>query len=171
MKSNEQSFQSATNAIFAKFVVKLSSIEPMTAAVIAAAASSVIVTAGGVQEIADQAALLSAAGPDALAAYKATTPDSITQLLGRALAGDLPSRGLATFGTGMWALLTSPPALYAATKFAKGLDFVKGLTEEAERAERPRGATRVSDFEKQLAVIDKHYSQPDNKGPSPRGMR
>ncbi|HCH7782475.1 TPA: hypothetical protein NNM78_001908 [Pseudomonas aeruginosa] len=168
MKSSEQSFKNAANAIFAKFVVKLASTEPVTAAVITAAAGGLILAAGGYQELADTTTLLSQAGPDALAAYQATTPKTITQLLGRALAGDLPSRGLATMGTGIWTVLTAPPVAYAVAKFAKGLDFVKEMAEKVERAERPRGATRLA---ADLDAIDNHYRQPENKGPSPRGLR
>ncbi|HGP4230181.1 hypothetical protein [Pseudomonas aeruginosa] len=81
---------------------------------------------------------------------------------------NLPSRGLATMGTGIWTVLTAPPVAYAVAKFAKGLNFVKEMTEKVERAERPRGATRLA---ADLDAIDNHYRQPENKGPSPRGLR
>lgn len=108
MKSSEQSLKNAANTIFAKFVVKLASTEPVTAAVITAAAGGLILAAG-----------LPGACRHDNPSYPSRTgragripgynPKTITQILGRALAGDLPSRGLATMGTGIWTVLTAPP--------------------------------------------------------------
>lgn len=170
--SLEDRLNKKTAAIFTSFVASLGKVDPITAAVIAAGVGSLILTAGFTQEIAHQSALISEGGKAAVDAYRATTPSTVLQFMGRALAGDMPSAGLHTQGVGAWALLTLPPVAYAAAKLVKGLEFVRDAIDQDNRMHRPRGASRVEQLTAGLAGVNQAFDHPSDKAsPGTRGLR
>lgn len=170
MSTLDEKLLKATSAIFTKFAVTLAKSEPMVAATIVAGAAGVVLSAGIVTEIVDQARLLSESGPAALKAYQANSATSFLQLLGRGLAGDLPSRGLALESIGTWAMITCPPIAYAMTKMAKGLDIVKDAAMRDYHEHRPRGATRLNELNSIMDSVESMKTQQAAPAAKPRGL-
>jgi len=151
--SVENRIMQGASALFSKFLVSVSKVEPAVAAVVMLAATGSVFGVGAFQEIAHQTAILSSAGPEALKAYRESTPDSLMAFMGHALAGDMPSPAFQLQGVGAWMSVTLPPVAYALTKLVKGFDFVREAGERAERAQRPRGATRLNQLNEGLASL------------------
>lgn len=166
MMSNaiQDTIKATSSALFLKFVKQAASVSPATAALVVAGIGSVIFAAGGVQEAALQSSML----VDAREAYQATTPTSIFQLMGRAMAGDLTSDGLKTSGMGAWLATVGPAVTYAASKLAQSTPFIKNTIERLEQSTRPRGASRIAEFQNTAERIKNtspamYHPEPANK--------
>ena len=174
MSQIENALKAASDKLYEKFCAGLAKIDPTTATMCALAATSAVGLVGFGMEVVHQSELLSAAGPKALEAYRALTPDSTLRYLGQALSGDLPSTGQNIQGRAVWMGMTVPALTLVAAKLAKGFANLKGMTEEP-TAPLPRGATRVEQMNSALssisASLDKpaamHEATPSTK---PRGL-
>lgn len=158
--------QQSAGKIFDKFVTTVAKVDPRAAAGLAATFGIGLVGMGLLHEVLHQADLLASLGQDAVDAYRKTTPSTLTQLMGRALSGDLHSPGMQAQGAGAWALVTLPAVAAITTHLYKGLEFVKAASEREAARNQPCGAVRQSHFDDAMRRAQNLQATPAQERPS-----